>query len=101
MARIPFSVTRTADELSVVSRQEVVPNGVASERCWRCLRVKESMPFALVGVLAGLTAPVARAGIGAFAFSTFDTDYLLVKDADFPKAVAALRGVGHAIETAE
>ncbi len=93
-----FSVTRTADELSVVCRQETVPEGVVCERDWLCLRVGGSMPFSVVGVLASLTTPVAQAGIGVFAFSTFVTDYLLVKEEDFPKAVAALRAVGHVVE---
>jgi hypothetical protein len=93
-----FSVSRTADELSVVCPEGGVPEGVACERGWRCLRVAGSMPFTLVGVLASLTAPVARAGVGVFAISTFDTDYLLVKAADFPKAIAALRGAGHDVE---
>lgn len=56
------------------------------------------MPFTLVGVLASLTTPVAKAGIGVFAFSTFDTDYLLVKQGEFHKAVAALRTAGHVVE---
>jgi hypothetical protein len=55
------------------------------------------MPFTLVGVLASLTGPVA-AGVGLFAVSTFDTDYLFVKEAEFPAAVAALRGAGHSVE---
>lgn len=92
-----FSVTRTADELSVVCDGAVVPAGVACERGWRCLRVAGAMPFTLVGVLASLTAPLAAAGVGVFAVSTFDTDYLLVKATDFEKAVAALRAAGHAV----
>ena len=56
------------------------------------------MPFTLVGVLAALTTPVARAGVGVFAFSTFDTDYLLVKAGGFPAAVAALCAAGHEVE---
>jgi hypothetical protein len=93
-----FSVTRTPDELSVVCRQEVVPGGTQAEMGWRCLRVAGAMPFTLVGVLASLTVPVATAGVGVFAVSTFDTDYLFVKEADFPAAVAALRGAGHTVE---
>jgi hypothetical protein len=93
-----FSVTRTADEISVVCRQEAVPEGVVCERGWRCLRVAGSMPLTLVGVLASLTTPVAKAGVGVFAFSTFDTDYLLVKAVDLPKAVAALRAAGHWVD---
>jgi hypothetical protein len=93
-----WTVSRTADELSVVCRQDGVPAGVTCEPGWRCLRVAGAMPFTLVGVLASLTAPVARAGVGVFAFSTFDTDYLLVKAADLPAAVAALRAAGHTVE---
>jgi nitrilase len=92
-----FSVTRTGDELSVVCRQEAVPAGTQAEVGWCCLRVAGAMPFSLVGVLASLTGPVAAAGVGVFAVSTFDTDYLLVKEAEFPAAVAALRGAGHSV----
>lgn len=92
-----WSVTRTADELSVVCDEDAVPAGVTCERGWRCLRVAGSMPFTLVGVLASLTAPLARAGVGVFVISTFDTDYLLLKDGDFTKAIAALRA-GQAAE---
>lgn len=93
-----FSVTRTADELSVVCRQEAVPEGVKCERGWRCLRVAGSMPFTLVGVLASLTGPLARAGVSVFAVSTFDTDYLLVKEADLTRSVAVLRAAGHQVQ---
>jgi hypothetical protein len=93
-----FSVTRTGDELSVVCRQELVPAGTQAEVGWRCLRVAGAMPFTLVGVLSSLTVPVASAGVGVFAVSTFDTDYLFVKEADFPAAVDALRGAGHSVE---
>jgi hypothetical protein len=95
-----FSVTRTGDELSVVCRQEAVPSGTHAEVGWRCLRVAGAMPFTLVGVLASLTTPLARAGVGVFAVSTFDTDYLFVKEAEFPLAGAALRAAGHVVEGA-
>lgn len=93
-----FSVTRTAEELSVVCRQEMVPAGTQAEVGWRCLRVAGTIPFTLIGVLASLTGPVADAGVGIFVISTFDTDYLFVKEAEFQAAVAALRGAGHFVE---
>ncbi|HEY1375170.1 MAG TPA: ACT domain-containing protein [Gemmataceae bacterium] len=93
-----FSVTRTPDEVSVVCRQELVPAGAQAEVGWRCLRVAGAMPFTLVGVLASLTGPVAAAGVGVFAVSTFDTDYLLIQEAKFPEAVDALRAAGHLVE---
>ena len=93
-----FSVTRTVGELSVVCRQEMVPSGTLAEVGWRCLRVAGAMPFTLVGVLASLTRPVAAAGVGIFVVSTFDTDYLFVKEAEVRVAVAALRRAGHLVE---
>ena len=93
-----FSITRTTDELSVVCPQSVVPEDVPCERDWRCLRVAGTMPFAVVGVLASLVTPLAEAGISVFAISTFDTDYLLVKEKDLENAVAALRQQGHTVE---
>jgi hypothetical protein len=93
-----FSIIRTADELSVICRQDAVPDGINCERGWRCLRVARTIPFPVVGVLASLTAPLAEAGISAFAISTFDTDYLLVKAKDLERAVDVLRRWGHTIQ---
>jgi putative acetyltransferase len=90
-----FSITLTGDELSIICRQDAVPEGILCERGWRCWRVAGTIPFSVVGVLASLTAPLAEAGISVFAISTFDTDYLLVKTEDMAKAVEALRGQGH------
>ncbi len=55
------------------------------------MRVAGTIPFSVVGVLASLTAPLAEAGISVFAVSTFDTDYLLVKEADLEKAIDVQR----------
>jgi GNAT superfamily N-acetyltransferase len=94
----PFvSITRTADELSVVCREEAVPEGVRCEPGWRCLRVAGTLDFGLVGVLASLLDPLAEAGVSVFAVSTFDTDYLLLRAADFERAVGVLRRVGHEV----
>jgi hypothetical protein len=91
------SVTRTASELSVVCREEAVPEGVRCERGWRCLRVAATLDLALVGILAGLLVPLAGAGIAVFAVSTFDTDYLLTKADDLPRAADVLRRSGHEV----
>ena len=53
------------------------------------------LEFSEVGVLASVAAPLAEAGVGIFAVSTFDTDYVLVKEEQLESAVAALRGRGH------
>jgi hypothetical protein len=92
----PFvSITRTAEELSVVCPEEAVPEGVPCERGWRCLRVAGTLDFALVGVLASLAVPLAEAGVSVYAISTFDTDYLLVRGGSLERAVEALGRAGH------
>jgi catechol 2,3-dioxygenase-like lactoylglutathione lyase family enzyme len=96
-ARHFFSITRTLDELSIVCPEDGVPPDVPCERGWRCMRVAGSLPFSLVGVLASLTAPLADSGISVFAVSTFDTDYLLVKEEAWQMAIAALARHGYVI----
>jgi len=91
------SITRTADELSIVCCQDAVPQGVQYEPGWRCFRVAGTIPFSIVGVLASLTAPLVESGISVFAISTFDTDYLLVKQEQFEIAMTAWQQAGHAI----
>jgi hypothetical protein len=92
------SVTRTPDELSIICRADAVPPGVRSEGGWRCLKVRGPLDFALTGILAALTAPLAAAGIALFAVSTYDTDYLLVKAEMLDRAAETLRGAGHRVE---
>ena len=84
------SITRTRDELTVVCCQEHVPDGVRCEADWRCLRVAGQLDFSLVGVIASLSGTLASAGIGVFVVSTFDTNYLLVKETDLDAAVESL-----------
>jgi hypothetical protein len=94
----PASVTRTRDELSVVCRADAVPEGVRCETGWRCMKVEGPLDFGLTGILAGLTAPLAAAGISVFAVCTYDTDYLLVKVENLERAMEALRAAGHRVE---
>jgi len=91
----PFScVMRTAQELSIVCAEERVPAGVTAERGWRALQLEGPVPFTTIGVISGLTTPLAAQGIGVFVLSTFDTDYLLVKDANVGRASKALAAAG-------
>jgi hypothetical protein len=92
------SVTRTGAELSIVCREEHVPDAVRRETGWRIFRVEGPLPFNVTGVLAAVAAPLAAAEIPIFAISTFDTDYILVKEADTGRAAAALIAAGHAID---
>jgi hypothetical protein len=92
----PFaSATRTHDELSLVCSDGAVPDGVRAERGWRAIKLHGPIPFTETGVLAGLLAPLADAGVPIFAMSTFDTDYVLIPAPRLSDAVQALRDAGH------
>ncbi|MCC6904419.1 MAG: ACT domain-containing protein [Anaerolineae bacterium] len=96
-----FSVTRTPAELSIVCAEDDVPPGVKAERGWKALRLEGPFEFTLTGVLLAVLSPLADAGIGIFALSTYDTDYVLVKAEHLVMAVAALRGAGHRVAGSE
>jgi uncharacterized protein len=93
-----FSITKTKDELSIVCSQSDVPVDVKAERDWRRLKVQGPLDFGLTGVLASLANPLAQARISIFAVSTFDTDYLLVKQCDFDHAIRVLSMAGHEVQ---
>ncbi|MFZ2054836.1 MAG: ACT domain-containing protein [Candidatus Aminicenantales bacterium] len=93
-----LSITRTSDELSIVCAEAGVPEEVRSERGWRCLEVAGPLDLALTGVLASLANPLAEAQINIFAISTFDTDYLLVKEEKLARSIDVLTRSGHLLE---
>lgn len=89
------SVTRTARELSVVCEEDRLPEGTRREGGWRVLEVEGPLDFGLTGILAEIAAPLAQVGVSIFSVSTYDTDYVLVKEENLAKAVEALRAAGH------
>jgi hypothetical protein len=94
------SVTRAGAELSVVCDLEAVPPGVRCEGPWRALVVAGVLDLSMVGVLSSLSRALAGAGVPIFVVSTFDTDYVLVREGDLGRAIAALRGAGHGVDGA-
>lgn len=94
------SVTRTREELSVVCEEQAIPHEVRAERGFRVIQVVGPLDFALIGILSVLTRALAEAEVSVFALSTFDTDYLLVRDHRLDAAVAALRSCPEVAEVA-
>lgn len=93
-----LALVRTSDELSLVCPEQDAPQGARAETGWRALKVLGPLDFALTGVLASLAGPLALAGVSIFAVSTFDTDYLLVREAALSAARTALESAGHAFK---
>ena len=82
-----YSITRTREELSVVCSHTQVPTGVRCDKGWRCLTVEGTLDLSLTGILTSLTTPLAHAEISVFVLSTYDTDYVMVKDRDITNYV--------------
>ncbi len=94
------SVTWTPDEVSIMCPATQVPDGAIVETPWRCFRVAGPVDLALTGILASIISPLADARVNIFAFSTYDTDYLLVPEVRLTEAIAALTGAGHRVSKA-
>lgn len=94
------SVSRTPDELSLVAPSDVVVHSDRSEIGWRCFKIEGVLDFGMVGVVAGVSGALAGAGVSLFVVSTFNTDYLLVKQECVNDAIEALRELKHTVENA-
>jgi len=90
-----FSVTKTADELSIVCLQANVPEHTSAELNWAALKLEGPFPFAMTGILSSFIAPLSASGIPIFAISTFDTDYVFVKQEILTTALEKLSAAGH------
>lgn len=85
-----YSITKTWDELSIVCDEDSIPTNIKCERDWRILKIEGPLDFSLIGILASISTILAQKGISIFAISTYDTDYILVKDKDIENAIEAL-----------
>lgn len=90
-----LAAVRTAEELTLVASDHLVPVSVACERNWVALQLIGPFELSETGILAAMTAPLADAGVPIFAISTYETDYLLIRERDLPRARQVLEGVGH------
>ena len=94
----PFvSITRTADEMSVICPEPAVPVGVVAAPGWRCLKLEGPFDFSVTGLVASFSALLAGAGISLMVVCTYDTDYLLVRSHDLDRAIATLEAGGYRI----
>jgi hypothetical protein len=94
-----LTVTRTPTELSIVADAAVVPGDVVAERDYRAFRVHGPLPLHWVGIVAALAVPLREAAVPIFVIATYDTDYVLVRESDVPRAREALLGAGHQVVT--
>jgi hypothetical protein len=89
------SISRSADELSIVCPIENLPADVSSPHRWICLKLEGPFPFSQTGVLLSFIEPLSSKRIPIFAISTFDTDYVLIPEDWAGAALTELQNAGH------
>ena len=93
-----FFIGKTDEELSLVCRTEDAPeNTVERDDGWRGFRIKGTLDFSLIGILSKLSGILAEQKIGIFAVSTYNTDYILVKEENYERALTILAAEGYTI----
>ncbi len=92
-------IAGTPEEKSLVCPTDLVPeNVVIKEDGWKGFFISGTLDFSLVGILAGISDVLAKEKIGIFVVSTYNTDYIFVKEENFLSAVSALKKAGYRIE---
>ncbi len=94
-----YSITRSREELSIVCLSKNVPENIRAEYDWRALKVRGPLDFSLTGILAAIIDPLSEAKIPIFAISTYDTDYVFVREDSLSQVVAILSEEGHSNTT--
>lgn len=91
-------IGKTDEENSLVCLQDDVPrNTIAREDHWKAFRIQGILDFSLIGILSEISALLAKNSIGIFAISTYNTDYILMKEEHFTNAMRILAASGYHI----
>lgn len=90
-----YFLGKTHDELSIVCRSTLLLDSEEQEDGWRSLEVLGPLGFSLTGILSDISGVLASADISIFAISTFDTDYILIKEENVDSAVIHLEKAGY------
>lgn len=93
-----YSITRTDDELSILCPQENVPPNVKCEGGWKILKIDSILDFSMVGVISQISTLLAQNSISIFVISTFDTDYICVKEENLDETIKLLEKAGNTID---
>ena len=95
-----YFLARTDEELSLVCRTEDTPaNTTDRDDGWRAFRIEGVLDFSLIGILSTISAILAENKIGIFAVSTYNTDYILVKEENFDRAMQVLGKKGYEVRS--
>ena len=93
-----YFIGKTDEELSLVCKTEDTPQKtIERDDGWRGFRIQGILDFSLIGILSKLSGILAEHEIGIFAVSTYNTDYILVKEENFERALSVLNSEGYLV----
>ena len=93
-----YFIGKTDEELSLVCKTEDTPqNTVERDDGWRGFRIRGVLDFSLIGIMSKLSGILAEHKIGIFAVSTYNTDYIFVKEDNYEKALSVLASAGYTV----
>lgn len=92
-----YSITRTETELTIVCPSNRIPKNFQSDIGWKCLKVEGSFDLNEIGIIASISNTLSQNGISIYVFSSYDTDFILIKDNNIEKAIKSLRSKGHSV----
>ena len=91
-------IGKTDEEKSLVCLTDNVPsNATVCDNGWKAFRIQGILDFSLIGILSRISTLLADNKIGIFAISTYNTDYILVKQENYDKALDILLKAGYKI----
>jgi len=90
-----YSITKTDEELSIVVDENVDVKSDIVENNWRAIKIEGVLDFSLIGILAKISTILAEVKVSIFAISTYNTDYILLKQDVLEKAIDALKENGY------
>jgi hypothetical protein len=93
-----IAIIQAGESMTVVCNAHAAPATLESKRGFRCLEIVGSFDLTSVGVVAAAARPLAEEGISIFAYSTWQTDYILIQYHDLERAKKALASAGHVVD---
>lgn len=94
-----YFIGKTDEEISLVCKTDDAPkNTIERDDGWKAFRIEGVLDFSLIGILAKISGILADNKIGIFAVSTYNTDYILVKEDNFDRAMSVLEDAGYIVK---
>ena len=89
-----FNLCITDDEVSLLLNEEyseLIDKKINEEKGFKCLQIEGVLDFGEIGIIAKISRILAKEEISIFVVSTYNTDYVLVKENKIAHAIHVLK----------